>query len=36
MSGPDYAKYYVELVQQIGVQLSLNATAWDWAGEIPL
>lgn len=31
MSGPNYAKYYSELANKRGVQVSLNSTAWDWA-----
>ena len=33
MSGPNYAKYYSELAEKSGVQVSLNASAWDWASE---
>jgi NADPH-dependent 2,4-dienoyl-CoA reductase/sulfur reductase-like enzyme len=33
MSGPNYAKYYSDIAERSGVQVSLNTSAWDWANE---
>ena len=33
MSGSKYAQYYVSLVKKLGIELSTNATAWDWADD---